>query len=196
MPCSYPLAIGYGAGSREIPGAANVLRAISAEPAPLAGLGAREDEQLAVEGVTQLECNLDHISAEALAYACEELLAAGALDVWQEPITMKKGRLATKLVALTRPEQATPLAQKIIELTGSLGVRSNYLERTIIPRTVVILETPHGPVPFKAAEAGSPESRTHWLRPEHDAVARLSREKDLDYLTLYTELQEYATSHQ
>jgi len=193
LPCSRPRAIGYGAGSREIPGAANVLRAISAEPAPLAGLKTREDEQLIVEGVTQLECNLDHISAEALAFACEELLAAGALDVWQEPITMKKGRLALKLVALTKPEQATPLTQKIIELTGSLGVRSNYLERTIIPRKVVTLNTPYGPVPYKAAETGSPTNRTHWLRPEHDAVAHLAREQGLDYLTLYTELQGFGT---
>jgi len=195
LPCSHPLAIGYGAGSREIPGAANVLRAISAEPATLAGLEAQEGEHFFVEGVTQLECNIDHINAETIAFACEELLAAGALDVWQEPITMKKGRLATKMVALTRSEQATRIAQKIVELTGSLGVRSSYLERTVIPRTVVILDTPYGPVPFKAAEAGTPDSRIYWLRPEHDAVASLSRERDLNYLTLYTELQEYAKGH-
>jgi len=194
LPCSRPLAIGYGAGSREIFGAANVLRAISAEPGSLAGLEAREEEQVSIEGITQLECNLDHISAEAVALACEELLAAGALDVWQEPITMKKGRLAIKLVVLTKPQLATTLAQRAIELTGSLGVRANYLERTVIPRAVVILDTPYGPLPFKAAEIGSPTSRISWLRPEHDAVARLAHERGLDYLPLYLELQEFAAT--
>jgi uncharacterized protein (TIGR00299 family) protein len=192
LPCSRPVALGFGAGSREVPGAANVLRALSAEPALLAGLKARPDEQLFVEGVTQLECNLDHLSAEAIAFACEELLAAGALDVWQEPIVMKKGRLATKLIMLAAPEQATGLAGKIIEFTGTLGVRSSYLERTVIPREVLTLDTSYGPVPFKAAEAGPPSQRTQWLRPEHDDVARLAREHGLAYSQLYAELQEYA----
>jgi len=195
LPCSQPLACGYGAGSRELPGAANILRAICADPVPFAGLKAREEEQLCIEGVTLLACNLDHLTPEAAAFACEELLAAGALDVWQEPITMKKGRLASKLVVLTRPEQATALAQRIIELTGSLGVRSTYCERTVIPRAVRILDTPYGPVPFKAAEVGTPAERTYWLRPEHDTVARLARERGLNYLDLYAELQELADSH-
>ncbi|MDR1088845.1 MAG: nickel pincer cofactor biosynthesis protein LarC [Coriobacteriales bacterium] len=196
LPCSLPRALGFGAGSREIAGAANVLRAISAEPAPLAGLTEQADGQFFVEGVVQLECNLDHLSAEAIAFACEELLAAGALDVWQEPIVMKKGRLATKLVMLAPPERATGFAEKIIELTGTLGVRSSYLERTVIPRAVLTLDTPYGPVPFKAAEAGPPSKRSQWLRPEHDAVARLARERSLSYADLYAELQEYAEGHQ
>lgn len=192
LPCSRPLAAGYGAGSREIPDAPNILRAISAEPAPLWGLEAQEDSLLFVEGLTQLECNIDHLSAEALAFACEELLADGALDVWQEPIVMKKGRLASKLMVLTKPERATELAERIIELTGSLGVRSAYLERTVVPRTVLTLETPYGLVPFKAAEMGAPSQRKHWLRPEHDAVAHLCREHNLKYPDLYAELQEIA----
>lgn len=196
LPCSLPTAVGYGAGSREIPDAANVLRALLAEPAPLAGLDADNDGLLYVEGVTELECNLDHISAEAAAFACEELLLAGALDVWQEPITMKKGRLACKLVVLTKPGQAKEMARKVIELTGSLGVRSTYLERTAVPRTVVTLETPYGPVPFKAAAAGAPPSRRHWLRPEHEAVASLARRHSRPYPDLYTELQGYAEGSQ
>ena len=195
LPCSSPLACGYGAGSRELQGAANVLRAIAAEPTSLAGLEAQPEQQLFIEGVTQLECNLDHISPEAAAEAAEELLIAGALDVWQEPIMMKKGRLAIKLVLLTKPELASQLAQKTIELTGSLGVRCSYLERTVIPRRTVVLETPYGPVPYKAAEMGSPSNRRYWLRPEHDAVAAIARAQALNYLDLYSELQALALNH-
>ncbi len=196
LPCSRPLAIGYGAGSREITGAANVLRAIYAESTPLTGLEIHADEQLYVEGVIQLACNLDHLSAETIAFACEELLAdEDTLEVWQECITMKKGRLATKLMVLTTPERSTRLSRKIIELTGTLGVRSAYLERTIVPRTVLMLDTPYGPVPFKAAETGSPADRSYWLRPEHDAVARLAREQHLNYGDVYAELQALAGAH-
>jgi len=193
LPCSTPLAVGYGAGSKNLGEAANVLRALCAQPAPLAGLEAGADEQLYIEGVVQLECNLDSLSAEALAFACEELLALEAtLDVWQESITMKKGRLATKLVVLGKPEQATELAQKIIELTGTLGVRSSYHERTVIPRSVLTLNTPYGPVPFKAANTGSLPQRRRWLRPEHDVVVHLARKHNLSYLDLYRELQALA----
>jgi len=164
---------------------------LSAEPASLTGLEARAHEQLFIEGITQLACNIDHISAEAAAFACEELLLAGALDVWQEPVMAKKGRLASKLIVLARPGEATQLAERAIRLTGSLGVRSSYVERTVIPRSVLTLDTPYGAVPFKAAEVGAPENRTHWLRPEHEAVARLARERKLDYLTLYAELQAF-----
>ena len=204
LPCSRPLAVGYGAGSRELVGATNVIRALSANPAPLAGgleagstgsLGADEVTLLSLQGVAQLECNLDHLSAEAAAFACEELLAAGALDVWQEPITMKKGRLGSKLVALTKPEQAREYAQMIIELTGSLGVRSAYLERIVTSRTNITLETPYGLVPFKAAQIGSPSHRRQYLRPEHDAVASLARKHNLAYATLYAELLEHGKTY-
>lgn len=192
LPCSRPLAVGYGAGTRTVEGAANVLRVIAAEPAVLSGVEAQETAGLMVEGVTLLSCNLDHLSAESLAFACEELLSEGALDVWQESITMKKGRLATKLEVLVKPDEASRLSRRIIELTGSLGVRAQYLERTVIKREVITLETPYGPMPFKAAELGVPSERRHWIRPEHDAVAALARKRAVSYNELYEELQALA----
>jgi uncharacterized protein (TIGR00299 family) protein len=217
LPCSQLLATGYGAGSREIAGAANVLRALAGNPAPLAGLKARqegqanseaqqegqagskagaEDTAVFIEGVTQLETNIDHLSAEALAFVCEKLLDSGVLDVWQESIVMKKGRLATKLLVLAPPEQATACAQQVIELTGSLGVRSSYLERACVAREILTLDTAYGPVPFKVASLGSGGTgRAVWLRPEHDAVAHLAREYNLNYPSLSAELQALGKQH-
>jgi uncharacterized protein (TIGR00299 family) protein len=184
LPPLAPTGLGHGAGSRDLPGAPNVVRVIAGEPVSLAGLG----DALTVEGCVLLHTNIDHRTPEELAFACEELLAAGALDVWQEPITMKKGRLAVRVSVLCHAARAQELTQKTIALTGSLGVRSQYVERTVIPREAVTLDTPYGPVPFKAAAIDTPAARTAWLRPEHEAVAHIARAQGLDYHTLYEEL--------
>jgi len=193
LPACQPLALGYGAGTRELPHGVNVVRALLGKAVTTTGGAPEGDFQ--VEGCVLLESNIDHLSPEALAFACEELLTAGALDVWQESITMKKGRLAVKLSALAYPPQAQRIAECIAELTGTLGVRSSYVERTVIPRTVIELETPYGVVPFKAAALASPSARTAWLRPEHDAVAALARSRGLNYNALYEELVACATEH-
>jgi len=161
--------IGYGAGTREI-GVANVCRIILAEDTGVSGTA---PEALSRETVAILETNLDHLSAEELAFACEELLAQGALDVWQTPIVMKKGRSAVMLSVLAPEADAQEFAGRMSELTGSLGVRIRAMERLVAPRTVVEVSTPWGPVRVKAG-AGR-------LRPEHDDVARIARETGVSY---------------
>lgn len=79
---------GYGAGSRDLPGIANVLRLCLMRGSAAADSG---------YAMFQVECNLDNMAPELIAYAAERLLASGCKDVWQEPIHMKKGRSAVKL---------------------------------------------------------------------------------------------------
>ncbi len=154
--------IGTGAGTRDI-GCPNVCRL---------SIGSTADG-LTPETVAVLETNIDHLSAEQLAYAAEELLAAGALDVWQTPIVMKKGRLAVTLSVLTDESTAATTAARIVALTGSLGVRVTPQQRFISKRDVVTVETPWGPARAKVG-AGR-------VRPEHDDVARIARTHGLEY---------------
>jgi len=204
LPCVRPLAVGYGAGSRTIPGTANVVRVIAGKRASLAGLacdvkhaqdgseGTSRDDSGAdtffIEGCALLETNIDHLSPEALAFACEELLCWGALDVWQEPITMKKGRLAVRLSVLARAHEAQQAAEIVIRLTGTLGVRSTYVERTIVSREVLTRHTSYGDLRYKTALIGTPDGQIKVQRPEYEDVARLAREQGLDFNTLYEEL--------
>ena len=71
--------IGYGMGRKDFP-AANCVRAL---------LGETEDS---AEDVLELACNLDDMTPEAIGFALERLLEAGALDAWTTPIGMKKSR--------------------------------------------------------------------------------------------------------
>jgi uncharacterized protein (TIGR00299 family) protein len=189
LPCVKPRMTGYGAGSRVIPKAANVVRVLAGERANLAGNGASDvNPGFILEGCTLLETNIDHLSPEALAFACEELRAADALDVWQEPITMKKGRLAIRLCVLASANAAQRLAEHVVRLTGSLGVRSTYVERTRVPREITIKDTDYGQIAFKTALVATPDGRIKLQRPEYEDIARIARAHNLDFNALYEEL--------
>ena len=90
---------GFGAGDKDFPGQANLLRVL---------IGERSS---AVEATTVsvIEANIDDSTPQVLAYAMERLLAAGALDVTLTPIYMKKNRPATLLSVIAKPETADQL---------------------------------------------------------------------------------------
>ena len=77
MPQMCVSAAGYGTGTKDF-AAANVVRVLLGE----SGNG---DEQ-----VVELCCNIDDQPAESLAFAMDELLALGALDVYFTAIGMKR----------------------------------------------------------------------------------------------------------
>lgn len=113
--------IGYGAGSNEfeIP---NVLRVMEGEI----------DEALIEDDIEVLETNVDNVTGEVLGNLIENLLAAGAKDVCVIPATMKKSRSGHVIQAIAKPEDSQKLARKIIEETGSLGVRVISVKHRLI----------------------------------------------------------------
>ncbi len=56
-----------------------------------------ESDSAVEDLVVELRCNLDDMTGEDIAFAAEQLMEAGALDVWTTPITMKKGRPMLKV---------------------------------------------------------------------------------------------------
>jgi hypothetical protein len=171
-----PEAVGYGVGTRDI-GSPNVCRiTLGRASAPAA--------DLTQAPVTLLETNLDHLSPEQAAFAAEQLLAEGALDVWLTPIVMKKGRSAVLLSVLTGPDGAQRTAERIVALTGTLGVRRTELDRLEAGREIREVETPWGLAKVKVGAAGS----SHRIRPEHDDVVRIARDCALPYAAVRDEI--------
>jgi len=151
-------AVGYGAGSRDFPGQANLLRVLIGE-----ATGAAEATTVAV-----LEANIDDSSPEVLGYALERLLEAGALDVTLAPLFMKKNRPGTLLTVIARPEDQERLAGLLFAETSTLGVRIHAAERRVQARRFVEVETPHGKVRVKVSEEG------HYA-PEYEDCRRLAQ---------------------
>ncbi len=129
--------IAYGAGTweLEIP---NVLRM---------HVGSVSNEKNA--SILEVACNIDDMSGEVFAYVIERLLLAGALDAWAEPIVMKKGRPAYKLVFLVSEAKLVSLLDVVFEETTTLGVRYHKVERSTLERKSTVVATPYGSVAVK-----------------------------------------------
>jgi uncharacterized protein (TIGR00299 family) protein len=123
------LATGTGMGTAELPGRANVLRALLIAPLDRdpggEGPWAEDDAEL-------LEATIDDLPAELLAEAAARLLAAGALDVWSTPATMKKSRPGVVLHVLARPAQRAALAEIAFAETSTFGLRVTAVRRLLL----------------------------------------------------------------
>ena len=69
-------------------------------------------------------------------------VSAGALDVWTEPIGMKKSRPGVMLRVLCRAEDREETVRLLFR---TLGVRETVCRRYVLDRTVTEIETAWGP---------------------------------------------------
>jgi uncharacterized protein (TIGR00299 family) protein len=152
--------VGYGAGTKDFPDRANVLRMIVGETAETPG-----SDQVFV-----VETNLDDVSAETIGYAKQKLLAAGALDVFTTAIQMKKDRPATLLSVICRPRDRERLEDILFVETGTFGIRRHLVERSKLRRAACVVDTPWGQVTGKLGGIGTNVVFT----PEFEPCAKLA----------------------
>lgn len=162
MPTMAVTAVGYGMGKKDFD-RPNCVRAMVGETA---------DQ---TDDVLELSCNLDDMTGESIGFALEQLMDAGALDVFTTAIGMKKSRPGIMLTVLCRPEDKDTLLPLIFRHTTTLGVRENRLHRYILDRKTETVQTPYGPVRQKVAAGYGVERRKY----EFEDVARLARENNL-----------------
>jgi pyridinium-3,5-bisthiocarboxylic acid mononucleotide nickel chelatase len=167
LPEVSPERVGYGAGSARWPDRPNVLRLT---------LGEEAAPQRRGEGafLWVLEANLDDCPGQLVARAIEAALAAGALDAWAEPLTMKKGRPGFLLGALAAEERRGSVEAAILAETTTLGVRRHRVERTELDRELVPVETAYGTVRVKVARR---DGRMLGVQPEYDDCLSRALEK-------------------
>lgn len=163
-PTIVPRRVGHGVGTARWPDRPNVLRFTLGEAA--AGVGARR--------LWVLEANLDDCPGQLVARAIEAALAAGALDAWAAPLTMKKGRPGFLVGALAEGGAREAVARAILAETTTLGVRWHPVERTELDRELVPVETAYGAVRVKVARDGG---RVAGAQPEYEDCAQRAREK-------------------
>ncbi len=104
--------------------------------------------------VVELAANLDDVTAEVIGHAVETLLAEGALDVWTTAITMKRNRPGVMLSMLCEAARHDEFARRMIELTGTFGVRRRRWERLVLQRAHVTVLTRFGSLRVKVGSLG------------------------------------------
>ncbi|MEE2805714.1 MAG: nickel pincer cofactor biosynthesis protein LarC [Actinomycetota bacterium] len=138
---------GYGAGTRDLPDRANVTQVVVGTSTEVETAGGK-----GVETVTELSTNLDDVTGEVLGHAIGQLVDAGALDAWATPIVMKKGRPAHTLSVLATPTDAPRLVDIMMSATGTLGVRTRQIERTVAARRTVTVSVDGHHVDVKVSD--------------------------------------------
>ena len=153
---------GFGAGSKEFPIQANVLRVLIGE------------RTYATEATTVsiLEANIDDATPQVLGYAMERLLEAGALDATLTPIYMKKNRPATMLSVIAAPAMQEQLAAILFAETPTLGIRVYQAERRVLARHTASVDTAYGAVRVKYSESGS-------FHPEYEDCRKAAQEHNV-----------------
>ena len=184
--------IGYGLGTRELD-IPNLVRIsmLSETPVNHASVNQFTAVQSAVDHTREqfiMETNIDDMSSEQLVYAEEQLLSAGALDVYKTSIIMKKGRPAIKLTILAWEEDVKKLQKIVFEQTTSIGMRLYPVEKVKIERAFEVVETEFGPLTLKKAYF---DGELVNVKPEYEEIKVFALREGVSIKKIYQEIQKY-----
>ena len=162
MPDGTVLGCGYGCGTKDFH-RANCLRAFLLDTAAVS--------EGSNDRIVELKANIDDMTGEAMGFAMERLLEAGAVDVSYAPVYMKKNRPGVVLTCLCRPGDADRLAREMLRHTSTFGVRRTDCPRYAMSVSSAEVETVYGSVPRKTGTGyGLVKSK-----PEYEAMAEAAR---------------------
>jgi pyridinium-3,5-bisthiocarboxylic acid mononucleotide nickel chelatase len=158
--------IGCGAGGRDLDRLPNILRVFFS-----AGI-----EAGAAKPLYQIEANLDDANPQVLAHFLEKALELGAVDAFQTPVVMKKGRLGAKLTLLADAATMDGLVESVFRETSSIGLRYFPVSRFVLEREVGKLSVLGEEIDIKT---GRLRGRTVNVQPEFSDCLRVARKKGL-----------------
>ena len=159
MPVIRPERFGYGMGKREYE-CLNCVRAIIGE----------SDEVR--ERVSELSCNVDDMTGEAVGYATRKLLESGARDVYTIPLGMKKSRPGVMINVICDTADEERFAELIFKFTTTIGIRVRECRRYTLEKRCRYVRTPSGNIGVKISEGYG----IRRIKPEYEQLARIAEE--------------------
>ncbi len=179
-PSFVPSAVGYGFGQKELPWP-NALRVWIGEV----------DEASNGNGDILLETNIDDMNPQFFDLVSDRLFAAGALDVWLTPVTMKKGRPATVISVIAPAGKQHRLEDILFTNTSTLGVRATPVTRVKAARSFETVATRWGDVRVKLR---SWNGRVIDVAPEYADCEEIAKRFDLPIREIWNEAHRIAES--
>ena len=170
------LNVGIGAGKRkyECPG---ILRAMLIET-----------EEKQEDKICKLEANIDDSTGEQLGYVLGALMEAGARDVHYTPVYMKKNRPGWQLNVICMEEDREKLENIIFRETTTIGIRRYPVERTVLPRQILTVETDAGTAQVKIVTRGE----RSFCYPEYEDVTKYAGKAGISFQEAYARIQRQA----
>ena len=177
-PPMHVTAVGYGAGGRDPEGWPNVLR-----------LWLGDAIEPARPAMLLIETNIDDMNPEIYGYVQEQLFAAGAADVWFQPIQMKKNRPGVLLAALCSAEREDAVVSVLLRETSTLGVRVTPVARHEAQRETFEFTSSLGPAAVKVKRLPGEPPR---VAPEYEACRRIALARGIALAEVYRVVEQEA----
>lgn len=188
LPSGTPLANGVGAGAKDFPAWANVVRVVlideDATPAPTRGEAGRgvlhasapSNTDDASSSLVEIAANIDDLDHRLVPGVIDALLGVGALDAWATPIHMKKGRPALTISALVDDGHRADAVEVLLTRTSTLGVRQTPIRRTALDRRwrSIAIDLPNGSGTL-LVKIGERRGRVVHAQAEWSSIAELAR---------------------
>ncbi len=168
--------VGLGAGTINLP-IPNILRLWLGDCT-----NNSEDPNGNLETITVLETQIDDLNPQALGYVFEALFAVGAVDVFTQPIGMKKSRPGILLTVICHPENMLPCQGVLFRETTTLGIRRSTQQRAILQREIQSVQIEYGKVRVKVAWEGQKQDNSITnVQPEYEDCAELARKYNIPW---------------
>jgi len=138
-----------------------------------------------LDSLILVSTNIDNTSSEIIGYMFEKLFINGVLDVWVEPILMKKNRQAFKLCALCEKEVLNDLLKIVFKQTNTLGVRTQKIDRLSLKREIKTVNLPYGEAKVKV---GYLDNEIITVSPEFESCKKLASVTKKPLKSIYNDL--------
>ena len=154
--------IGYGMGNKDFE-TANCIRA---------SLGTSGGDK---DSITELSCNVDDMTAEAVGFATQRLLEEGAADVYTISIGMKKSRPGIMITVMCKDADTEKFVSLMFKYTTTIGIRQNKFNRYTLTRRCDKIDTPFGKVGVKISEGYGVTRKKY----EYDDISKIAKENSM-----------------
>ncbi len=165
--------IGLGSGTIQLP-IPNILRLwLGTEAEVVASSPVRSE---CLETIEVLTTQIDDLNPQAIGYIFDLLFKAGAVDVFTQPIGMKKSRSGILLTVICPQDRSIECEQIIFKETSTIGIRQERQVRSILPRAIESVVTKYGTVKVKVARNNlvGDDSIVN-VQPEYDDCAAIAQ---------------------
>jgi pyridinium-3,5-bisthiocarboxylic acid mononucleotide nickel chelatase len=167
--------IGWGAGTKQLV-QPNILRLWLGEMV----------ENSTLEDIYLLETQIDDVNPQIIGYLFDRLLAVGAVDVFTQPVGMKKSRPGILLSVICRSDKIVACETVIFQETTTLGIRRSPQQRSILPRSIQSVNTEYGAVRVKVATSNQPQNDEIWnIQPEFADCAQLAQRHGVPWRNVF-----------
>jgi len=182
--------IGYGAGTKDLKEAPNVLRAFQGETVSSFQAGR---ELGAESSAIVVEANIDDMNPQIYGHLQDKLLTVGALDVFACPVQMKKNRPGILLSVVAPTELIDEVSDVLFQETTTIGIRYQETQRRVLDREVEQIESEFGTVGVKVSRL---RGRIVNFSPEYEECRSLALKHHVPYKWIQSRIiQQFMNLH-